>query len=76
MNKKEQLMEYITQDIVAFLIEDYDLSMDEAMHKVYTSEIYGKLTDEETGLYLQGSAYIYDMFKEELSNGQIVQAEY
>ncbi len=76
MNKKEQLMEYNTQDIVAFLVEDYDLNVDEAMHKFYTSETYEKLTDEETGLYLQGAAYIYDIFKQELGEGQIAQAEY
>ena len=34
-----------------------------------------KLQDVETGLYLESSAYIYDLYKDELNFGHIVQAE-
>lgn len=75
MNKQAQLTEYITQDIIAFLVEDKKLDISNAMHLFYTSEIHEKLLDQETGLYLEGSAYIYDLLLDELSKGQILQNE-
>jgi hypothetical protein len=51
------------------------LDIAEAMRQFYTSETYEKLLDEDTGLYLESSAYIYDLFKDEYQNGRIVQNE-
>jgi hypothetical protein len=68
-------MEYITQDVIAYLMEDQPLDMAEAMRRFYTSETYEKLLDEETGLYLESSAYIYDLFKDECQSGRILQNE-
>lgn len=65
MNKQTQLMEYVTQDVVAYLVEDYKIDMVKAMYLFYTSEVYEKLLDEDTGLYFESSAYIYDLFKSE-----------
>lgn len=76
MSKREQLMEYITQDIVAFLADDRQLDYTEAMRVFYTSETYEKILDEETGLYLEGSAYIYDILKTELDHGKLTQLEF
>lgn len=76
MSKREQLMEYITQDIVAFLVDDRGLDYAEAMRLFYTSETYEKILDEETGLYLEGSAYLYDILKTELEHGELTQLEY
>jgi hypothetical protein len=75
MTKRTQLIEYITQDVITYLMEDQPLDMSEAMRRFYTSETYEKLLEEETGLYLESSAYIYDLFKNECQNGQIVQNE-
>ena len=38
-------------------------------------EVFEKLQDEETGLYLESPEYVYDLFKDELNFGHIVQAE-
>lgn len=76
MSKREQLMEYITQDIVAFLADDRGLDYAEAMRIFYTSKIYERILDEDTGLYLEGSAYIYDILKTELERGELIQLEY
>ena len=75
MDKKMQLIEFITQDIIAFIVEDRQMEMTDAMHDFYTSETYDKLNDEETGLYLEGSAYVYDLFLNESKNGRILQDE-
>ena len=75
MSKCQQLIEYITQDIIAYIVEDTGLEIDEAMHAFYTSNLYEKLLDEETGLYLESSAYVYDIYKTEKQQGKLTQSE-
>ncbi|MFR8237536.1 MAG: hypothetical protein ACLU97_04715 [Dorea sp.] len=75
MSKQEQLIEYIVQDIVDMLTTDQNIEYDEAMNKFYNSEVFEKLQDRETGLYLESSEYIYDLFKDEINFGHIIQAE-
>jgi len=65
MSKKELLIEYIIRDIIGFIMVDSNIKLDEAMNIFYNSKTFEKLQDVETGLYLNGSAYIYEIFKEE-----------
>ena len=64
-NQQQEMIEYTTQEVVRYLIEDNALSMEEALNQFYLSKTFEKLNDIETGLYLEGSAYIYEMFKRE-----------
>lgn len=75
MSKQDELIEYIVQDIVDMLATDQNIEYDEAMNKFYNSEVFEKLQDKETGLYLESSEYIYDLFKDEMNFGHIIQAE-
>ena len=75
MGKQEQLIEYIVQDIVDMFSSDQNIEYDEAMNRFYNSEIFEKLQDKETGLYMESSEYVYDLFKDEMNFGRIVQAE-
>ena len=75
MGKQEQLIEYIVQDIVDMFSSDQDIEYDEAMNKFYNSKVFEKLQDKETGLYMESSSYVYDLFKDEINFGRIVQAE-
>ena len=59
------LIEYIVGDIVGYIMEDNNIKIQEAMVIFYRSQIFEKLHDIETGLYLSGSAYVYELFKEE-----------
>ena len=45
------------------------------MNKFYNAEVFEKLQDKETGLYLASPEYVYDLFKDKLNFGHIVQAE-
>ncbi len=72
MSKQEQLMEYVVQDIVDMLTTDQNIEYDEAMNKFYNSEVFVKLQDKETGLYLESSEYVYDLFKDEMNFGCII----
>ena len=66
--KQKQLMEYATQDLVAMLVEREGLSIQDAMRVVYHSILHEKLRDVETGLYLEGSEYLYGLLQEELQS--------
>lgn len=75
MCKQEQLIEYVIQDVIELLAVNQELEYDEAMNKFYNSEVFEKLQDRETGLYQESPAYVYDLFRDEMNFGHIVQAE-
>ena len=75
MSKQEQLIEYIVQDIVDMFATEKNIDYDEAMNRFYNSEVFEKLQDRETGMYLESSEYVYDLFKDEMNYGHIIQAE-
>ncbi len=75
MDVKKALIEGITQDLIIFVVEDNRIPIDEAMKKVYDSTIFEKLSNYDTGLYRESSAYVYELFKDELREGRIVQKE-
>ena len=75
MGKQEQLIEYIVQDIIDMFSSDQNIEYDEAMNRFYNSKVFEKLQDKETGLYMESSEYVYDLFKDEMKFGRIVQAE-
>ncbi len=51
---KEQLLTQMIQ----ILIEEQHLSLEEAMDKVYTSELLEKLSNPDTGLFTQSARYL------------------
>lgn len=70
---KKQLQFIINSDVeqlVAYLHEDYKLSILDAFDKVYGSRIYTKLINTATGLYLQSPDYIYEYLKAELAESE------
>jgi len=66
MSKVEVLAEAITQDVIGFLMTDNSIELDDAMKILYNSKLFDKINDQSTGLYLEGSAYIYELLKDEL----------
>lgn len=75
MSKQEQLIEYITSDIISYIMEESKIPMVESMTSFYNSETFTKLNDLETGLYLESPLYVYGIFKTEKAYGRIVQEE-
>ena len=75
MTTCEKLMEFTTQRIIQYLMKDRYMEVDEAMNLFYNSIVFEKLHDEETGLYLEGPLYVYDLLKNEIRNGRLVQEE-
>ena len=56
------------QEVIGYLIEDNGITMEQALEKFYMSETFEKLSDVETGLYLDGSSYVYELLKREIQN--------
>ena len=70
-SKSQYLVEGITKDIVCFLMEEEGFELSEALGIFYNSDTFAKLTDEETGLYIESSSFVYEILKSELKYGKI-----
>jgi predicted transcriptional regulator len=69
------LKEFLTADLVAFIIDDTSISTGEAMDRFYNSQVFERLEDAGTGLYRESSAYVYELYKDECRYGRIIQME-
>ncbi len=67
-NQQQEMIEYTAQEVIGYLIEDNGITIDQAMKQFYMSDTFEKLSDVETGLYLDGSAYVYELLKRENEN--------
>lgn len=76
MNAQKALIEGVTQDLVIFLVEDREAAIEEVMTMVYSSATFEKLLNTNTGLYRESSAYVYELLKDELKEGALIQKEF
>ena len=68
MSGKEIFMiETLTREMIARLMEERSITMREAMEILYKSNTYAALNNTKTGLYFQSPAYLYDNLMQELS---------
>lgn len=68
MSGKEIFMiETLTSEMIARLMEERSLTMREAMDVVYKSKTYEALNNLKTGLYFQSPVYLYDHLQQELT---------
>ncbi|WP_297073267.1 hypothetical protein [uncultured Duncaniella sp.] len=70
-NNFEFLVEYITAKVVEWIIRDRNLGLEEALLLFHNSETFEKLCDENTDMYIESPAYIYEIFNEEMRRGTI-----
>lgn len=71
MKEKDYMIEGLVKDLAVFLIQDFKMSMEEALRTLYNSDTFAKMEDENTGLYYQSSRYVYDFLKNELRKGKM-----
>ena len=57
------VVNHTVESIVAYLMEDENLTMQEAFDRVYNSDTYLKLRNKSTGLYRYSPAYVYEYLK-------------
>ena len=53
-----RLKEQLTVSMVQILVEEHDYSLEDALDRVYTSPIFEKLSDPNTGLFFQSPRYV------------------
>ena len=53
-----RLKEQVTARMIQILAEEQGYSLEEAIDRVYTSPIYEKLSDPDTGLFFQSPRYV------------------
>lgn len=68
MDKADWLIDSLTKEIAAFIVEDEKIEYDEALRKLYNSKIFEKLADKNTGLYREGAAYVYQYYLQEVQS--------
>ena len=64
------LVEGISADIARYIAEDEGATITEALGVLYNSTTFEKLSNPDTGLYLNSSAYVYELLKRELREGK------
>ena len=62
----QNMKEEIVKDMIARLMDERNLSMQEAFDAVYTSRLFEKLSDPKTGLFFQSSGYVYSFLVDEI----------
>ena len=67
---KEQkfLIDRIIADLALYLVQDDDMSVNEALGTVYDSKYYNLLNDLDTELYLRSSLNNYHYLRRELDS--------
>jgi len=65
---KEQtfIMDNLLAGLLNIIMEDKKMDMQDALDLLYNSQLYAKINDLETGLYIQSADYNYELLKEEL----------
>ena len=65
--KREFLIAYIVDRLTEYLIEDNDISLDQALKLVYRSNVYQQLLNVDGELYIQSPSYVYELLKKNYS---------
>ena len=72
MNKNiSPVIAMITPGVINLLMENRNLSLEEASRLLYNSQLYEMLEDEKTKVWRLGYPLLYDLLEEELTTGKI-----
>lgn len=73
MNSKfRYLVDGITKDIAIYIMQDNDsIDLPTAINMFHNSETFGKLMLEESGLYIESSGYVYELYLSEIYKGRL-----
>ena len=67
MNDFDFMVECNARDIALMLMEDENISIEEALRLLYASKTYENLKRKNTGLYFQSPGYVYEYLRRELN---------
>ena len=66
------LVNYVVDKLTAFLMEDRDISLEQALDIIYTSRVYELLQSRAAGLTADSPAYIYELLKDEINSRHLL----
>lgn len=64
------MTEAMCSELAMLISKDFNMSVAESLDSLYNSETYEKLSNPLTGLYFQGTLYVYSFLKNELIYGK------
>ena len=70
-NETQFLIDSLVEHLTLRVMEEYGLSITEALSLVYNSQLYEKIVDVETGLDYQSASYNYNLLRREIVLGKI-----
>jgi hypothetical protein len=72
MDKKkfESIFPIICSALAGIIAEEEGLTAEDSISKLYTSQLYEKLENEETKVWHYSSKKLFDLFKEEIMTGK------
>ena len=65
------IMPYISADLIAMIAEKEKISGVEALHRLYSSQLYALLEQEDTKLWHYSTHMLYSLFLQEQETGTI-----
>ena len=65
------LKDELATELASFLVDDFQLTPQEAIDMLYTSETFERLQDNATGLYYQSAGYVYSFLQNEIRNARV-----
>lgn len=68
---QEYLVSHIVDQITTYLVSDFKLDIHSALNIIYTSETYQILSEEDSELFIQSPAYVYEWLKKEYLTGKL-----
>lgn len=71
-NEVRFLIDSLVEQLVVMVVEEYKVSVPQALELLYNSQLYEKITDLDTSLYYQSAGYNYKMLRHEMKYGKIV----
>ena len=75
-NNFDIVLQVISTGLVEKIITETGLNEDEAMEKLYYSELYSMLENEETKVWHYSVTLLYELYKDELTTGKLTLPEH
>lgn len=66
----ESMQEDMTSNVLEYLTDSHNMSMEDAMTLFYNSDTFARLQDAKSGLYYQSVGYVLDCLNNELTIGK------
>ena len=67
MTDFDYMVECNARDIALMLMEENNISIEEALRLLYSSKTFENLKNKNSGLYFQSSGYVYEYLRRELN---------